>query len=70
MMVFFSPRDSDPLKERLWEEKGSWLCLFPKKGRVTLALLLICVFWPWSRKQMGETGSSPRVSPQALHLNF
>lgn len=40
MMVLFSLRESDPLKEKLWEEKGSQFYLFPKKSRVTLALFL------------------------------
>lgn len=54
MIVLFPLCESDPFKEKAWEDTASsQLHLFPKKSKVTLALFLICVFWLWSRKQMG-----------------
>lgn len=36
MMVLFPLRESDPLKEKMWEEEGSPFHLVPKKSQLLL----------------------------------
>lgn len=68
MMTLFPLRESDPLKEKPWEEKGSQRYLFPKKSRVTLALLL-CVL---ALEQGADGGDHllPQSYPPGLALKF